>query len=82
MSTMSERNVQGGVCLVVQDQPQGWSVEMMRFHGSSVVIFKDVNDRKWTPIIDAYLPTSNLEKLKDLEEALARFREQDPIVIG
>ena len=34
-----------------------------------------------TPLISLYLPTSTLEQLPDLEEALTRFRDQDPIFL-
>ena len=41
-----------------------------------------VTDGKWTPIIGSYLPTSTLEHLPELEEALIRFRYHDPILLG
>ena len=43
---------------------------------------KVVTDRKGTLVISAYLPPSTLEHLPELEEALIRFRYQDPIVLG
>ena len=35
-----------------------------------------------TPLIDAYLTTSNLEQLTDLEEALNRLQGREPVVLG
>ena len=35
--TSANRGSQGGVGLVVQNQPQGWIIELMRFHGPNVV---------------------------------------------
>ena len=73
---------QGGVCLVVWEKPRGWSLEYIRFHGPNLVICEVVNDRKWTLIIGTYLPPYTLEKLMDLEEDLAHFRDQYTIVLG
>ena len=65
-------DAQGVVGLFVRDQPQGRSIESTRFHGSNVVIY-EVFTGKHTPVIDAYLPLSNLDHLPYLEEALTRF---------
>ena len=37
-TTTEAGGVQGGVGLVVQERPNGWSVELTRFHGLNVVI--------------------------------------------
>ena len=37
---------------------------------------------KRTPLVGAYLPSSTLEHLPDLEEVLTRFKDQDPVVLG
>ena len=63
MTTAAAGITQGGVGLVVQDQPQGWRVKSKRFHGPNGVIGEVVTDRKRTPIIGAYLPSSALEYL-------------------
>ena len=84
MRTTTAGGEQGGGCLVVRDRPQGWSVELMRFHDPNVVrceVF-NVTDRKRKPVIGAYLPPSTLEHLPDLEESLTSFREHYPIVLG
>ena len=82
MSTAAVGVAQGGVCLVVWDRPQGWSVDAMLFHKKNVVSCKVVTNGKWNPIIGAYLLSYNLEHLLDLEEALTRLRDQYPIVLG
>ena len=55
MSTAAVGVAQGGVCLVVWDRPQGWSVDAMLFRKKNVVICKVVTNGKWNPIIGAYL---------------------------
>ena len=55
-----------GVGLVVQDQPQVWSLELTRFHGPNMVICEVVTERKPTPIIGKYLPPSTIDHLLDL----------------
>ena len=63
-----------GVVLVVRDQPQCWRLEL-----TSCEVVTNI---KWTPIIDAYFPTSTLEHLPYLEDSLERFQDQYPIVLG
>ena len=76
MITREVGRAQGGVCLTV------WSVELMRFYGTKVVICEVIINRQRTPIIGAHLPPSTLEHLTDLEDTLTRFRYQGPIVLG
>ena len=66
---------QGGVGLVVRDRPQGWSIELMRFHRPTVVRCKVVTGSKRTLLIGACLPPSTLEHLPNLDNDLTRFRE-------
>ena len=73
---------QGGVGLVIWDRPNVWSIKLTRFHGPKMVSCEIAADRKMTPLIGAYLPTSTLEHLPGLEEALTRFKDQDPIMLG
>ena len=42
---------QGGLVLVVQDQPKGWSVDLTRFDGTNVVICEVVYGGKRNLII-------------------------------
>ena len=60
---------QGGVCLVVWDKPQVWSVESTRFHNLNVVSYKVVTgtNEEWTPIMGSYLLHSTLEHLPELD---------------
>ena len=73
---------QGGASLVVQDQHQGWSIELTRFRCLDVVSCKVAADGKRTPPIGAYLPPSTLEHLPELEEALTQSGDQEMIVLG
>ena len=41
-----------------------------------------ITSGKHTPLISAYIPIYTLEHLLDLEEALTRFQNQNPIVPG
>ena len=44
-------------------------------------ICKIVAYGKQTPLIGTYLPSSMLEHLLDLEEALTQLQDQEPIVL-
>ena len=52
----------------------------MRYHRPNVVSCKIVTGLTWTLIVGAYLPSSTLENLPDLEEALKRFN--NTIILG
>ena len=52
--------------LGVWDQSQEWSLELTRFHGTSLVSCEVVTNVKRTPIIGAYIPPSPLEHLPEL----------------
>ena len=43
---------------------------------------KVITNRKQTPIIGKYLPTSTLEHVPDFEDSMKRFQAQYPIVLG
>ena len=43
-------NMQGGVVLVVREQPQGWSIDLTRFQRLNLVRYNVVTG-KWTLII-------------------------------
>ena len=68
--------------LVVQDQPQGWSIDLTRFHGPNTMSYKIITSGKRTPLIGAHLSTSTMENLPDLEEELTRFHNQYLLVLG
>ena len=59
-------DMQGGVCLLVQDQPQGWSIEVARFHGTNLVSYKVITEVQCTLVIGTYLLPYTLEHLPDL----------------
>ena len=82
MITTAAGDTQWGVCLVVRDQLQVWSVESTRFHRPNVVSCEVITDRKRTPIFGKDLPPSTLQNLQYLEEALPHFRDKYPIVKG
>ena len=48
------RGAQGGVGLVIWDQPQGWSIELTRFHGPNPLIFEVFTGGKRNLIIVPY----------------------------
>ena len=79
--TTSSGSAQGGVGLFVWDQPQFRSIESMCWHGPNVVSWEVVAGIKRLPIIGTYLPTSILEHLPYLEDAMTCFRYQDHIVL-
>ena len=41
--------------MIIQDQPLGWIIELMRFRGPTVVSCKVVTGKK-KPLVGAYLP--------------------------
>ena len=73
---------QGGMWLVSQDRPNGWGIELTRFHGTNVVSCEIIAGRIRTPLVGAYLLPSTLNHLPDLEEDLYRFQVLYPIFIG
>ena len=75
--------VQGGVCLLVRERPQGWGVELAHFHSMGTVSCEVVSGSKRNLIFGAYPPPpSTLYHLPNMEEALTHFWDQDPIVLG
>ena len=80
MRPSSVRGDQGSVGLVIRKRPVNWVIKSTRYHGTNVVSCKIVTGLNWTLFVGAYLPSSTLEHLPELEEALQRFK--DPIVLG
>ena len=68
--------------LVIQDRPQGCSIDSNHFHRTDVVNCKLIAGGKRTPLIRVSFPPSTLEHLPYLEESLTNFRDQDTIVLG
>ena len=82
MITTAAGGSQGVVCLIVQDQPQGWSVEEQLFQGTNVVRCEVITNVQHNLIISTYLSPYTLNHISDLEDSLTCFRDQDTIVIG
>ena len=72
---------QGGVWMISQNRPQGWSIKKTRFHGPNVmncgVLFG-----KRTLIVGAYLPPDTLEDLTEMTAALTHFQDKKIHIIG
>ena len=71
-TTTADGGAKGGVSMIIWDRPQGCSIESTCFHRPNVVSCK-VNTVKRSPLIEAYLTTSNLEHPLDLAEASTPF---------
>ena len=80
MRPSSARGDQGSVGLVIRKRPVNWVIKSTRYHGTNVVSCKIVTGLNWTLFVGAYLPSSTLEHLPELEEALQRSK--DPIFLG
>ena len=76
MASTSNGGTQGGVGMVVQKRPKGWSVESTRFHITKVVSCEVISGGQNIPIIGVYLSPSTLKHIPYLEEALVLFRDQ------
>ena len=73
---------QGGVGVVMREQPEGWIIESMRFHYQNLVSCKIVSSAQENPLIRLYLSPSNCDHLLYFEEALNCFPGMYPIVMG
>lgn len=72
----------GGVALISKTNPRGWHLESTQFHGPNVLSTIYVTGKKRIPIIGAYLPPTTLDHLTDLDMALDRFPDADPMILG
>lgn len=68
----------GNGCLV---PTPGLYIYATHFYGASLVILEVVSGER-TPLVGVYLPPSTLGHLPGLEEALTRFWDQEPVVLG
>ena len=68
------RGAQGDNRLLTREIPVRWGIDSTQYHIPNVVSYEIVDGITWTPLVGAYLPTSTLEHLSYLEEALHRFR--------
>ena len=67
--------------LVSRYLPTGYRLESTRFHWPKLVICEVITGTPCTLIVGSYLLLSTLAHLPNLEEALSRFRGQDPFVL-
>ena len=65
-----------------REKPEGWIVNLTRFHGPKIVICKLIEGGQWTLIIRYYLPPSTMDHLPNLEEALNRLPGRGTFVGG
>ena len=72
----------GGVALVSKDQPEGWHFESTKTCGPNALSTVLVSGSSRTHIIGAYLPPSTLRHLPELEVALGRFPDLNPMIFG
>ena len=78
---MADSDTQGGVSMIIKDQPQGWGIELTQFHRTNVRSCKIITGKN-TPFIGAYPPPLfTVEHLPDLVEALTHFQDQEPILL-
>ena len=70
----SAGRAQGSVGLVLRDWPNGWGIELMRFHGLNVVICEIVTRRIRTKLGNPDYPLLTLDHLPDLKEDLHCFQ--------
>ena len=82
VGTTTTHQNQGGVALVFQEEPDGWSVESIRKHGPNVISCELVIGDTRTPLIGAYLPPGDLLTLPFVTEAIDRFPGKTPILMG
>ena len=59
---------------MTRERPFKWGIESTRYHGQNVVRCKILTGLTRTPLVGAYLPTSTLEHLPNLEEDMQRFK--------
>jgi hypothetical protein len=61
---------------------KNWSIESPKRHSPNVLSCELVSGEKRTTIIVVYLPPNDLDDLPYLDEALQRFPDITPIVLG
>ena len=68
--------------LIVRERTEGYSVDLMHFHGPNVASCEIVFIRHNTLLNVVYLTLSTIEHLPDIEDSLNRFPGKDSIIIG
>jgi len=81
-ATYTTTQNQGGIALAYKQDATNWHIESQQRHGPNVISCILVSADKRTPLIGAYLPPSHLNDLPYLTQALDRFPNQAPILLG
>lgn len=80
-ATTARSRHQGGIALFYRDSPY-WQVESVSNHGPNVISFELVTGYRRVPCVGVYIPPNDLTTLEFLLQALDRFQNRDPIVLG
>ena len=72
---------QGGIAILTRTSTE-WHIESLLKHGPNVLSCIFVHGTQRIPLIGAYIPPSDLATLPFLTEALQRFPNDTPIVLG
>ena len=81
-ATYTTTDNQGGIALVTRQDAKNWHVESQLKHGPNVLSCILVSGTQRTPLIGAYLSPKHLNDVPFLVEALERFPNQSPLVLG
>ena len=81
-ATYTTTDNQGGIALVTRQDAKNWHVESQLKHGPNVLSCILVSGTQRTPLIGVYLSPKHLNDVPFLVEALERFPNQSPLVLG
>ena len=82
MTPTADGGAQEGIGLVIRDRMEVWDIDSTQFHGPNVVSCEIILGIEHKPPISAYLPSTTLEHLPELEETLNCFPGRYPIALG
>jgi hypothetical protein len=77
----ARRHCQGGVALFFRDS-DCWQVESVRKHGPNVISFELVMGQRRIPVVGACIPPADLSTVEHVNQAMERFPERDPLLLG
>jgi exonuclease III len=81
-ATYTTTRNQGGIALAYRQGAHNWHIESLLCHGPNILSCILVSGTQRTPLIEAYLPPSNLTDLPHLTTALDRFPNEAPLLLG
>jgi hypothetical protein len=81
-STYITHQNQGGVAIVWRKDAKNWCIESPKRHGPNILSCELVSGEKRTAIIVVCLPPNDLDDLPYLDEALRKFPDCTPIILG